>query len=232
MPISRFLLDYERFRREVQPLVEMADRGDFDAVRKTGEEVALMLRRSEWILEGLGTTLKGDVKQYAIDDNDPFLTGYAFLILLSQYLTPLPFQVKGRGYIQRALRVLGWGERDVSAFTLGKSHTTLLKPELVSDPLERPAPDQEDPRWSDPAYYWWWLRPSHSFRIGWWDLELIKTLRTRLAEMRTDFEQLDITSLELPHEITRDTFLDAYNGVLRLYEFALAEEVGLYLVVS
>lgn len=232
MPISRFLLDYLRFRREVQPLEEKADNGEYDAVRMAAEEIIQQLRSEKWILENRGTTLTSGLVPKGLDQNHPTVTGFAFLIIFSQYLKPIPFKIKGMGYIEQATRVLGWNEREISMFTVGQSHTTLLKPELAPDPLERPTPDPNDSRWNDPAYYWWRIRPLRAFRIGWWDLDLIDSLRTSLAKMKTDFEQLDITKLELPHEITSKVLLDAYNDALKLYDTALAERVGLYLILS
>jgi hypothetical protein len=230
-----FMFNYTGFRREVEPLVLLADKGDYSDVLKKARALAEDIQPGTWILENLGTSLQ-DFKDAKPDHPNnwlrpgPHLTGFSFLVILSQFLTPIPVPPPRLSDVGHAASALGWSRRDVELLSIGMATTALLKPELVPDPLERPS--GADSRWNDPAYYWWWLRPEHAFYTGWWDLELIAKFHQRLSEMRKDFEQIDVAALSKRTNTVQSDLIGNYEKTVKVFSDALAEQTGLFQIIA
>jgi len=109
--------------------------------------------------------------------------------------------------------------------------TALLQPDLVADPLERPAKEPVE-NWFSLTYYWWWLRPLNAYATGWWNIEQITAFHHRMLGIGGYFEEIDISSLNLHPLVTPKRLLDDYKQTLRLYELAEAGHIGLLLNIS
>jgi hypothetical protein len=217
--------DHEGFQQEAEPLVQRVDTGDYEAVIRRARTIASRISRKKWILEGLGTSL------LQLDEllPGPSLIGFSFLVLLSEFLHPNPFGYQSIGWIGTVVEHLGWSPRDVKLLKNGMATTYLLKPELVPDPLERPPNDE---RWHDPTYYWWWLRPANAYMTGWLTCEQITVFHRRLLEVQTDYEQVDVTSLNMPSSTIQADLLEDYQRGLKLFEAAIEAKVGLFYNLS
>jgi hypothetical protein len=128
-------------------MILAADRGDFAPQIQRGQRIVEQYSRREWVLEGLGTSLKS----WPETSSRPDCPGFALLLLASQYMKPVPFEAPGLGNVALVLAQQGWNEREVRLIRDGWAMTTLIKPDVVSDLLERPSP--ADPRWYDPTFY-------------------------------------------------------------------------------
>jgi hypothetical protein len=230
---SVFLLDYISFRQQAQPLVEMADKGNFSAVLEKAKEIADRIPPEAWILEGLGTSL-GELPDLVKNGPVAPLIGFSFLVILSQSLKPIESPRPGSGNVAQVMALLNWNSRDVQLLREGMTTRSLLRPELISDPdiLQRiPAP-VDDPRWKNPAYYWWYFSPGRAFHNGWWDIELIERLSRQLKGVRVDIQQIDISQLNLSPSVTTQILLEDYDRTVSLFEIALEQQLGLYSITS
>jgi hypothetical protein len=227
MNFSLFLLDYSAFRNAARPLIESADLGDFEPLLGAASEFAHGLEGG-WILEGHGTNLK------ALDvlDAGNALAGCALLVSMSRYLSLLPFgnQRLDIEALARILAQLGWGEDDTRLLAEGLSHLSLIKPDEVEDPMFRPEP--EDPRWQDPAYYWWWARPLNAYRTGWWDVESVRRLHDKLSNSQTAIMGL-AEATGIPHpDMVGSEIRNYYSWTTQRFEFAMKSRLGLFAVAS
>jgi hypothetical protein len=225
---SIFLFDYVNFRLEAQPYVQLADEGNYSAVNAKAKEIASQINAETWILEDLGTTLRG----FFTSSNIPIsqTTGFSFLVMLTQFLKPIPFSAPGLGNVAYTAGQVGWSEHDTKLLSRGIATTTLLKPNLVLDKLERPPAD--DPRWHDASYYWWWLRPENAFYIGWWDLDSIEAMHRKLIEVAPNFAVVDVMDFKLHPSVTHQSLLNDYEQAIALFETAQKEQLGLFQIIS
>lgn len=224
-----FLFDYERFRQNASPYIELADKGEFTPIIEKANKIAVTINPEDWILEDLGTTLKGFsyLKQKG---SQAHIVGFSFLVLLSNTLEMVPFTSFGLGNIADIVASLGWNDEDVGLFRKGMATTVLLKPSLVGNVLERPPIG--DPRWYDSSYYWWWLRPENAFHTGWWDAQQLERFHGMLAEIRSNFEQVDIGKLNLHPSVTKIRLLDDYDKTMKLFNLAKERQFGLLLIIK
>jgi hypothetical protein len=110
------------------------------------------------------------------------------------------------------------------------STTVLLKPTVVKDVLKRPpAPD---PRWHNPAYYWWWLRPEYAFYTGWWNIQQLESLRKKLLESEQVIEDVDVEQLQFHPSVTKQTVRDHYEQTVQLFELVIEQGVGLLAITK
>jgi hypothetical protein len=219
-----FLFDYVKFRQEAQSFVELADEGEYAAIINKAKEIETEIVPEKWILEDLGTTLKG-FTEFQQKGMSAQVVGFSFLILLSQYLEEISLTNLGVENVAQAVASLGWAKADVDLLSQGMSPTVLLKPSFVNDVLERPSTD--DSRWYDPAYYWWWVRPENAFYIGWWDKEHLEKLQNMLSEVQDTFEQVDIGKLNLHSSVTKKTLVENYHQTMKLLKLAEEHKCGL-----
>lgn len=228
-----FLFDYLGFRKEAEPLVKMADEGNTQAVVNYAQEISHRLTLGGWILEGLGTTLKGFDQAGEANSNDwlrpgPWLTGQAFLVILSQYLQRLspfsPFPT-----LAEVSKYLKWDESLVLLLQKGRATTTLLKPEDSTSPLDRPPIDE---RWNEPEYYWWWLRPSHAFETGWWNSDDIVRLCEALRESGFQIVDWEVEYLRETPNSQQVDLREYCREALTALEGAKSAAKGLFQILS
>lgn len=221
-----FLLDYVGFRQEVEPFVRLADKGEYAAIIDKATEIAVRIAPEEWILEDLGTSLKGFSDEAQESRSTPQTIGFSFLVLLSQFLKPVPFPAPGLGNVAQAVTLLNWDRKDVDLLRNGMATTTLLKPDLVENPLERPPSD--DPRWHKESHYWWWLRPEYAFYTGWWEVRQLEKLRNILSKTQPKLAQVDVAQLNLHPSVTNKVLHENYERTIQLFDLAVSQQVGLY----
>ncbi len=212
--------DYQGFQTEANPLIEQADIGNVEMIIKRAKSI-VDSQSTEWILEGLGTSVT-----LLNDPPGPWLTGFAFLVLLSKYLKPNPFGYGSTtGLVRIVVDYLGWDQYDVKLLKNGMTTANLFKPELVADPLNHHHPD--DQVYDDPATYWWWVSP-RAYNTGWLNTEQIRDLYYKLIEVRTDYEQVDTNELNLHPSVTKSDLLKQYQQSIKLFKAAFEAEVGLF----
>jgi hypothetical protein len=224
-----FWFDYVGFRKEVEPFVQMADQGKYTEVIERARTIAIQKIPKGWVLEGLGTSLSSFL-YFSSDDLLARATGFSFLVILSQFLRPISLPTPGFGNLGRVADSLGWNERDVKLLSMGMTTVLLLKPEQVKDPLERPP--AADSHWYDPVFYSWWMRPENAFYTGWWDMESIKMLLHKLPQISHSLQSTDVVKLQLHPSVTQEILFNDYAAIIELFEKALAEQVGIYCVIS
>jgi hypothetical protein len=177
----------------------------------------------------MGTTLKG-FKKFQKAGEIGHVTGFSFLVLLSQFLKSSPHPLLGLGNVTKALTLSNWLPRDIELLRSGMSTTVLLKPTVVKDVLKRPpAPD---PRWHNPAYYWWWLRPEYAFYTGWWNIQQLESLRKKLLESEQVIEDVDVEQLQFHPSVTKQTVRDHYEQTVQLFELVIEQGVGLLAITK
>jgi hypothetical protein len=149
MYYSTFLLDYSTFRREARPLILAAEAGDYTVVVSHAKSLFETQDTRRWILEGHGASLS---ELYRLEPG-PVLTGLSFLVVLGEYLRPVPFDSEPLelDIISQLVLKTGWDEDAAKLMQLGMALTVLIAPEKVIDPLERPP--ASDSRWHSPTYY-------------------------------------------------------------------------------
>lgn len=223
-----FLFDYEPLAIEARDLVDAAESGDFDVALREARAIRDHLGGREWILEGLGTNIAG----LDLEPAGAWLTGLAFLIVLSQYLKPIPYDY---GYLD--LDVLGrvaadfdWDNRDVRLLTEGMTLSTAVLPEEPDDPLARPP--VSDSRWKDPYFYWWWIRPPNVFRSGWWDRGQISRLREGLDRLCQELDNNEAGRLGLAETVSKSDIVKYCRTLERLLSTAWQGGMGLMFVSS
>jgi hypothetical protein len=223
-----FYFDYLHFREAARPFIERADAGEHSSVVAHANEIAGRPGGRKWILEGHGTGL-GELKRRT----GPELTGFAFLVLLSTFLKTVRSDIARPSAFPsaaRALKQIGWTERDADLLAQGLATTVLLKPDLVQDPLQRPSP--RDDRWEEPTYYWWWLRPMNAYYTGWWGLEQITYLHSKMVDCRTRVSHIPTNELDLHPSVTVEKLVQQYDAVMRLFSIAMPKQVGIFFIVA
>lgn len=232
MQHEKFLFDYVGFQQAAQPFIQLADQGDYEPVISRAKEIASQIPPRKWVLEDLGTTL--DSPDTYGRGFTGFITGFSFLVMLSQFLTPLKNHNAGMfPNVGQTAAVIDstWSEADVFLFYRGMATTVLVKPDLVPDPMQRP-PAHDTRWWGDPEYWWWWVRPSHSFSIGWWSLEQITRFHRRLLPIRPEFERVSLSNTPLPSYVTHETLLRDYDDAMKLFATAIEAEVGMLYITA
>lgn len=221
-----FLFDHEAFIKEASHLIKSVDAGEFHKIIRKAEAIRDRIKRGKWILEGLGTGINELETSKA-----PWLIGFAFLVLLSQYLKPVQSR-RILGQITPILNRLGWIESDIRLLTEGMSTTFLIKPELAPDPLERPSASDE--RWHDLSYYWWCIRPANAFSTGWLDYGHVEQFYEQLRNCMTALEDIDLSLLVIPTKslATRQEMMKDLTNIIALLEDALENNTGLFYIVS
>ncbi|MCC6614049.1 MAG: hypothetical protein IT320_11275 [Anaerolineae bacterium] len=226
---TMFIFDYIGFRAEAQPLIEMADQGDYSAVFEKARKIARHIAPETWILEDLGTTLKGfpdNMENFPISRN----AGLSFLIILSQFLEHSLIPPLGLGNIAKIGASLGWSEADIKLLSIGLSTAALMKPDLVTNPQERSS--ISDPHWHDSAYYWWWVQPENAFYTGWWDIEHMKLLVEKIEAIRNQFEQINVEALNLHSSVTKLSLHEDYENTITQFKKTILREKGLFYIIS
>jgi hypothetical protein len=221
-----FLFDHEGFRREAKPFIQQADEGNYKAILQRARSIPSRISPQEWILEGQGTSLA------ELDASPgPWRTGAAFLVLLSEFLRPNPF-ARSIGSTGLIVSHFGWSERDIKLLSEGMATTSLIKPEQIPDPLQRPPAG--DRRWYDPAYYWWWVRPANAYSTGWLAYEQILEFHKRLLSIRPEYLQLDVSTLDLPSSpvITQKDLVEDYYRTIELFEMTIKAEEGFFYILA
>lgn len=219
-----FLFDYIKFKEEAAPFVKLADVGEYKPIIAKANEIATLIDSEDWILEDMGTTLKAFDK-WQENAEIGHITGFSFLVLLSQFLKLSPFPTPGLGNIAKALISSNWSQKEIELLKNGMSTTVLLKPSEADDMLKRPP--VPDSRWHDPSYYYWWLRPEYAFHTGWWDIQQLGSLREKLLEAKQVVENADIHKLNFHPSISKQTIYEHYERTIQLFGFATDQEFGL-----
>ena len=222
-----FLFDHDSFQQQARPFVERADNGNYEPILEQARSIANHVPPQEWILEGLGTGLS----ELDAPPEARRRVGFAFLVLLSKFLRPNPL-VRSIGSVGLVVSHFGWSERDTRLLSQGMATTFLIKPGLVSDPLERPPAGDE--RWHNPAYYWWWIRPANAYNTGWLTYEQVTRFHERLHTIQQEYLRLDVSSLDLPPSlvITQQDLAEDYHRTIKLFQIAIAEKVGLFHILA
>lgn len=131
MYITQYFFDHKAFQHEAVPLMHRADVGDYQPVLDRARAIADSIPTRGWILEGQGTDLLELQRM-----TPPAQVGFAFLVLLSQYLAPysndntdtdLSRQVVAFYEMAYAAEYLGWDKRDIQLLKEGMATTVLLK---------------------------------------------------------------------------------------------------------
>ena len=219
-----FLFDYIQFRQEAEPFIEMADKGSYTPIIAKANDIASQIVPKGWILEDMGTTLK-KFQKFQEDGEIGHVTGFSFLVLLSQFLKRDPSSAPGLDNVAKVLKLSDWFPKDIELLRRGMSTTVLLKPTGFDDVLKRPP--AKDSRWHLPAYYWWWLRPEYSFETGWWGIQQLTNLRDKLLESEQFIENVDLEQLNLHPSVTKHTVRDHYEQTLQLFELSINQGIGL-----
>jgi hypothetical protein len=186
-----YLFDLEGFRQELNVLGPDLDREDYTSLLARANTILVKLPQ-------IWDTLSDfhwyeDVKDY--DESE--LCKISTLAILAQYLVQCPSidhptweilirqkpsgPVRNWQVISKGLRSVGWTERDVLLLVEGMSTDWLMRPTLVTDPLER-------------------LPPSHAWysigRTGWLDVPEVQRLLDKLNQSRREF--LNLKPVALP----------------------------------
>ncbi|MBN8592811.1 MAG: hypothetical protein J0M33_13690 [Anaerolineae bacterium] len=225
-----FLCDYEKFREESQAFMEEADRGEYISIVQRAIQIANSIHPEKWILNDLGTTLNGFSESEIAKFSQSHATGFSFLVLLSQYLTLPPIPSPRFNNIHKVINLLKWDNRDITLLMKGATTTALLKPDLVSDLLERPPADSSN--WNDPAYYWWWLRPEFAFYTGWWSIDQLRQLRHKLIDSKMHLDYAVTVILDADPSLTNEEIIDDFNYVIQFFDMAINKGVGLLYIVA
>lgn len=229
MQYSTYLFNYRSFLHRSERAIEAAKMGNYHAVSEQAQRILNGLKPESWALEGYGTSLR---EYYQLDLAEPAYTGFCFLLLLSQYLQafPLdsaPFELDVMGQVAMSL---GWSKPDVQLLKLGMSTAALIKPESVTDPIHRPSAN--DPQWKDPAYYWWWVRPLNVYDAGWWNVEQVSGLYSKLLPLRQDLINIDLARLALTKSKTAEQLSTYYERAVQLFGTAESRNLGVFYVCS
>lgn len=220
----KFLFDYEGFQLEAKPFIEEADQGNYILISQYAGKLADELSTTEWILENSGASL------FQLDtlSRDPAAQiGFAFLILMSKFLSPPPVDYTPMGGVGAVLSLADSREHEeISLILKGLPTSFLFKPGQYQGP-------PGDQRWRNPAYYWWWVRPSHAYFIKWFDTEMIAHLHQKLGILLTRFmEMTDIEKSSLPLPFPKTNIEDECKSYLSILRSALDHHVGLLQVTA
>ncbi len=224
-----YLFDHEAFQQEARPLVALADAGDHEPVRRRAREILAQLGNKPWILENQGTGVEHiDMLQ------GPDLTGFCFLVILSQYLheiwLPIPMD-----YLWMGLESLGWTLRDLKRIFFGQRLVTLLKPEWMPDPYGGYPTEVQAllSNWEAvlaPSMYAWCLEPVHTYFTYWAAWPESEEGWRRLKASRAEFMRLDYTKLDVWHTVTfpKEEVPRGYDWFIRLYRRAARARLGFF----
>ena len=229
MHYATYLFNYGSFQQDSRRAIEAAKIGNYHVVAEQAERILGGLKPRSWILEGHGTSLR---EYHQLDPAEPAYTGFCFLLLLSKHLYSFPSEPElfELDVVSQVVMSLGWPKSDVQLLQLGMSTAVLVKPESVTDPIHRPSPN--DPRWKDPAYYWWWVRPLNAYYSGWWNVEQVTDLHSKLLQLRQDIINTDPASLALAKSRTIEQWNAYYERTIQLFRTAKNKDLGVFYVCS
>jgi hypothetical protein len=217
-----YLFDHERFTEEASPLVALTDAGNYGAVYRQAQHVASTIKQGHWILEGNGTFLN----QIELIPYGPELTGFCFLVLLSQYLrkvrVPMIMQ-----YVWMGLTALGWTESELKRILHGMYLVTLLKPEWLPNPYEI-ADNAVMGDTNSPLSYPWFIRPGHAQYAYWRTRQQMEEGWQRLRLVRDEFLRLDFERMRVsrPVKSPHEDVPRGYDQMIRLYARAAQSRYG------
>jgi hypothetical protein len=139
----------------------------------------------------------------------------------------------GIGWTVAALPRVGWSDQDIRILSHGLAPAYLMKPELYPDPLQKVPGAHDDSRWYDPAFYWWWVRPSHAYNVGWVPYERCVEFHERISSQRAQLLKMSVAELGLPPipVVSQEDYQAHITGTIQLLQTAAVTRVGLYFVL-
>lgn len=217
-------IDYKGFREFARPYVAAADRGEYEVVIQKAIEIATEVRSADWGLEGVEYLGYYRYKRYRQEVLHPFKVGGAFLVMLGTFMTKTDTLHELPRW--RRLRDLQWTEAESTLIFEGYSSTTIIKPELVQNPFERPPAN--DSRWHDLSYYWWCVRPRNAMRIHWWDCPAIEQVLQLLEDRKDNILGIDLSQIDHEPPLTKEMVQKEYDATIRTFHLALEKGMGIY----
>jgi hypothetical protein len=220
----KFLFDYNRFHLEAKPFIEEADRSNYVPILQYAGELTAEHSTTDWILENSGASLF----QLNTLSRDPAAQiGFAFLVLLSKFLSPPPVDYIPMGGVGAILALADLHEREeISTIMKGLPTSFLFKPGQHQG-------SSGDPRWRDPAYYWWWVRPTHAYFTKWIDMEMAAHLHQKLDTLLIRFLGMtDTERANLPRPLPKTNIESECKNYLSILRSALDSRMGLFEVTA
>lgn len=233
MGYSLYYFDYHAFMEEARPLMEMADKGNYISVVNHAKAIAASIPTGEWILEGEGTTI-WYFDKLAKQPGPQEVAGFSLLVVLSKYLSPTVAEEQAYNYLRNiniVFQELGAKSSDTLLMRSGLWLGNLLKPEKsdLDNPLDRP--EIPDERWSQPEYYWWWVRPYYDVFSGWLDLKSVEYLLNLWKANEDRYYNYDFNTIRNQKFVDRYfSSLEHFQMIREVFEEALEKQIGFYLL--
>ena len=194
-----YLFDSDAFRRQVAPLIEGLDNGEYQPLRQMAREVTLDKPEVWKILEKHFYGPDDFSPEYQ-DANFPN-TCFWFLAILSQHLQAIPSfspiptwrdQYLHWELLRRGLLSTGWDRRDCTRLVSGESTCSLLLPDRVTELVEqkRIAGLIDRSAWLESKSGHMVQAHWCEFEGGWLDKCEILRLHTKLLESSEDYSTL------------------------------------------
>jgi hypothetical protein len=209
-----FLFDYRSFRENNSELFSDLTRGDTHRLKKHVDAIRSNISsKDRWILEGKGANI--EASEFEIDKKfRNAKIGYWLLIVLSQYLEPLPSLNFEWRKLYSFLLSTGMSDDDVEELIFGDPVSSILHPSKIR---------KNNLAWSDP--YWMWLRLDRSPYNGWHSIEQVRYASIKLEKISQNLSIDPPFSLE---GLNNNEYLTLIGMMRDNYKNAIYRNLGLF----